>query len=159
MKWQLTEMKKRSAKCHNIICSKVKGQSLHVKLYLSIYILYIYIFVYVYILYMVCVEYDLVYYASHFKLHFKSLMSPSPWNEFILASMSLCSVCNISSHGYANHEAYRTTIALVNICTRCNNPLLPHLLLNAKCPNRSERQQRKETFQQHCLWGKHFCVE
>lgn len=92
-------------------------------------------------------------------LHFKSFVSPSPWNEFILASTPLCSVCNISSHVYANHEAYRTTIALVNICARYNNPLLPNLLLNAKCPNRSERQQKQDTFQQWCLWGKHSCVE
>ena len=80
--------------------------------------------------------------------HFKSLVSPSPQNEFMLASMPLCSVCNISSHVYVNHEAYRTTIALVNICARYNNPLLPNLQLNAKCPNQSERQQKQEIFQQ-----------
>lgn len=86
-------------------------------------------------------------------------MSPSPWNEFILASMPLCSVCNISSHVYVNHEADGTTIVLVNICAGYNNPLLPNLLLNAKCLNQTERQQKQETFQQWCLWGKHLCVE
>lgn len=60
--------------------------------------------------------------------------------------MPLCFVCNIFSHVYVNHEAYGTTMALVNICARYNNPLLLNLLRNAKCPNRSERQQKQETF-------------
>lgn len=93
------------------------------------------------------------------QIHFRSLESPPPRNEFTMISVSLCSLCNISSHVYANHQAHRITIALVNICARYNNPLLPNFLLNAKCPNRSERQQERATFQERCLWGKHFCAE
>lgn len=90
-------------------------------------------------------------------LHLKSPCHSFP--EFILASLPLCSACNIFSHVYVNHQAYRTTIALVNICARYNNPPLPHLLLNAKWLNRSERQQKPETSRRWCLWGKRLCRE
>lgn len=63
-------------------------------------------------------------------------------------------LCHISSHVFGNHEADGTTVVFVNICARYENPLLPHLLQNAKCLNQSERQQEQETF--GC---EHLCVE